>query len=128
MNKLIIKSEEDYTNICNNLFDNNAQILGYEIQQIKETTTGEKYNVYYNMEVDLSNAPLLEEIDTGKKFRQVYSAPKNGVSLYIKEGEKLFLDSSGVTRPSRTDKHNMTGIYMSNIMFRKSEFEQLTLF
>tara|TARA_R100000231_G_scaffold26276_3_gene23805 strand:- start:6934 stop:7323 length:390 start_codon:yes stop_codon:yes gene_type:complete len=129
MNKLIIQSEEDYRNICNHLYDDNAQILGYQIQQIKETTCGEKYNVYYNMEIDLSNAPLLEEKDTGKQFRQVFSAPKSGVSYYIREGEKLFLDSSGVTRPSRTEKHHMgMGIYMSDAMFKKCEYEQLTLF
>ena len=102
MNKLIIKSEKDYINICNNLFDNKAQSLGYKVKEIKEKSNGEKWIVYYNMEIDLSNAPLLEETETGKQFRQVFSAPKSGVSYYIREGEKLFLDSSGITRPNRT--------------------------
>jgi hypothetical protein len=125
--KLIIKTEQDYRNICDNLFDNNAQSLGYEIKEIKEKSNGDKYNVYYNMEIDLSNAPLLEEIDTGYKFRQVFSAPKSGVSYYIKDGEKLFLDSSGTTRPNRTERHHMgMGIYMSDCMFQ--QLKQLTLF
>ena len=129
MNKLIIKSEEDYKKICNTLFDNKAQILGYKVKETKEKSTGEKYNVYYNMEIDLSDAPLLEGIETGKQFRQVFSAPKSGVSYYIREGEKLFLDSSGITRPNKTERHHMgSGVYMSDVMFRQSEVTQLTLF
>jgi len=153
MNKLIIKSEKDYRDIKNILlrplkfgkvidaernireilpdltFDKRVQDLGYEVQKTEKDFDGREYNIYYNMEIDLSNAPLLEEIDTGKQFRQVFSAPKSGVSYYIREGEKLFLDSSGTTRPNRTEKHHMgMGIYMSDSMFKKAEFEQLTLF
>jgi len=153
MNKLIIKSEKDYRDIKSILlrplkfgkvidaernireilpdltFDKRVQELGYEVQKTEKDFDGRKYNIYYNMEIDLSNAPLLEEIETGKQFRQVFSAPKSGVSYYIREGEKLFLDSSGTTRPNRTEKHHMgMGIYMSDSMFRKAEFEQLTLF
>ena len=149
--KLIIKSEQDYRDIKNILlrplkfgkvinaeenireilpdltFDKRVQELGYEVQKIEKDFDGREYNIYYNIEIDLSNAPLLQEIDTGYIFRQVFSAPKSGVSYYIKDGEKLFLDSSGTTRPNRTEKHHMgMGIYMSDSMFQ--ELKQLTLF
>tara|TARA_R100000734_G_C3263146_1_gene61232 strand:- start:40 stop:534 length:495 start_codon:yes stop_codon:yes gene_type:complete len=80
-----------------------------------------------NLEIDLTGAPIYNEVYTdGKKkgqpiknrqYYKCFPAPKKDVSFYIPINEKLFLDTHGTTRPTKTEMYNMGGgTYMSDCM------------
>ena len=71
-------------------------------------------------DVDLNDYKLFRLIDRGrnygKLFRKIKPAPKEGVSLYVEEGSKVYFDDSGVLRPEGGAFGKMAGIYMGDIM------------
>ncbi len=80
-----------------------------------------------NLEIDLTGAPIYNEVYTdgkrvgqpikNKQYYKCFPAPKKDVSFYIPINEKLFLDTHGTTRPTKTEMYNMGGgTYFSDCM------------
>ncbi len=93
------------------------------------TYAGTKYEheQMENLEIDLTGAPIYNEVYTdgkregqpikNKQYYKCFPAPKKDVSFYIPINEKLFLDTHGTTRPTQTEMYHMGGgTYFSDCM------------
>lgn len=81
-----------------------------------------------NVEIDLTSAPIYNLLYTegkregqpikNKHYYKCFSMSNKDVSFYVPIKEKLFLDTSGTTRPTKTELHDMGGgCYFSDSMF-----------
>jgi hypothetical protein len=59
---------------------------------------------------------LFEEKETGKRYRKIRQSPKEGVSLFVEEGQDIYRDEDGIERPSETEKNQLLGINLSDEM------------
>ena len=67
-----------------------------------------------NVEVDVNQMPLFEDKKNSKRYRKVKTTSEKNVSLYVEDGEKLYVDEDGILRPSESDKNKLTGIAISD--------------
>jgi len=70
-----------------------------------------------NKKVDTENMPLVTDKKTGKKYRRVAGSPQEGVSLYVPDGTDVYVDESGLYRPSETEANQTIGEYVGDSMF-----------
>ena len=59
---------------------------------------------------------LFEEKETGKRYRKIRQSPKEGVSLFVEEGQDIYRDEDGIQRPSETEKNQLLGINLGDEM------------
>tara|TARA_R110002020_G_scaffold162576_2_gene348310 strand:- start:2825 stop:9385 length:6561 start_codon:yes stop_codon:yes gene_type:complete len=127
---LIVRTEEDLKKIEQTLDETD----GEEKLGFKKRKDGKGY---VNRKIDISEAPLFDEVETvgknkgkktGKKYRKVFGSPKEGTSYYIEEGKELYIGTSGILRPSPLEANKMAdGIYMSDVMFVPSTESQTSI-
>tara|TARA_R100001129_G_scaffold1813_2_gene1840 strand:- start:9941 stop:17728 length:7788 start_codon:yes stop_codon:yes gene_type:complete len=85
-----------------------------DIAFVQEGKTRPKTQKDENTEVDTSTLPLFED-KKGKRYRKLKKGGgPEGVSLYVEEGTKVYIDESGIERPSPTEKNKMVGINLSD--------------
>lgn len=140
---LKINSEEDLNNITEIL--NNDEYIETEDGSYRKPNSEKELGFkkrkdgkgYENRKLDISEAPLFDEVQTtgknkgkktGKKFRKVFTSPKSGTSYYIEDGKQLYIDASGIMRPDALEQNKMgDGIYMSDVMFVPSTEVQTSI-
>jgi len=88
----------------------------YQVAPEAEPTAEAQVEKGKNEKLNPNQFDLFEEKETGKRYRKIRQSPKEGVSLFVEEGQDIYRDEDGIERPSETDKNQLLGVNLGDEM------------